>query len=101
MATTKILCSKCNSEEVIFAGYNYCKSGKKQRLKCKSCGNSFQAHYSLSSYKPDVKTQIVEMLHNGSGIRNISHVLKVGKETVSKEAKKRISANYTTVLVVS
>jgi transposase-like protein len=90
MATNELLCPKCNSEKVIFAGYNYCKSGKKQRLKCQACGNYFQHHYSLASCKPGVKAQIMEMLHNGSGIRDISRVLKVGKETISKEVKKNV-----------
>ena len=32
----------------------------------------------------------MEMLQNGSGIRDISRVLKVGKETISKEVKKKM-----------
>lgn len=89
MATIEILCSRCNSDKVIFAGYNYCKSGKKQRLKCHSCGFKFQQNYSSASYQPGVKEKIIEMLHNGSGIRDISRVLKVGKQTVSNEVKKK------------
>ena len=90
MAIIEILCPKCNSEKVIFAGYNNCKSGKKQRLKCQCCGKNFQQNYSLASYNPGVKEQILEMRHNGSGIRDISRVLKVGTETVLKEVKKNV-----------
>ncbi len=58
MATIERLCPKCNSEKVIFAGYNNCKSGKKQRLKCQSCGSKFQQNYSLASYTMQEKSAV-------------------------------------------
>lgn len=90
MATIELLCPRCNSEKVIFSGYNYTKTGRTQRLKCQCCGSKFQDSYQLSSYKAGVKEQIIEMLHNGSGVRDISRVLKVGTETVLKEVKKKV-----------
>lgn len=90
MATIELLCPRCNSEKVIFCGYNYTKKGRVQRVQCQCCGSKFQDSYQLSSYKPGVKEQIMEMLHNGSGVRDISRVLKVGTETVLKEVKKKV-----------
>ena len=41
---------------------------------------------------PKVKEQITEMTLNGSGVRDVSRVLKVSPTTVIKELKKKFKA---------
>ena len=86
MAMTKIKCIHCESEEVV-------KNGKRttgiQSLKCKNCGRCFQESYLNNGAKPETKRMIISMSVNGSGIRDISRVLKISKDTVMKTLKKR------------
>ena len=87
MALTKIKCIHCESEEVV-------KNGKRatgiQSLKCKNCGKCFQESYLNNGAKPETKRMIISMSVNGSGIKkDISRVLKIGKDTVMKTLKKR------------
>ena len=86
MALTKIKCIHCESEEVV-------KNGKRtteiQSLKRKNCGRCFQENYLNNGAKPETKRMIISMSVNGSGIRDISRVLKISKDTVMKTLKKR------------
>jgi hypothetical protein len=50
---------------------------------------------------PTVKHQIVEMTLNGRGIRDITRVLAVGPNTVSKEVKKAASLSQGNTSVVA
>ncbi|HBN7243582.1 TPA: hypothetical protein L3432_005485 [Escherichia coli] len=42
----------------------------------------FQLNYIYETRKPDIKEQIVEMVHNGVGVRDSSRTLKVDINTV-------------------
>jgi len=67
------------------------KAGKQnghQRMKCKSCGRTFQSSYTYKAHKPKVSERIEEMLHNGSGTRDTARVLKVSPNTVTSHIKK-------------
>ena len=85
MALTKIKCKHCESEEII-------KNGKRtmgiQSLKYKKCGRCFQESYLNNEAKPETKRLIIIMSVNESGIRDISRVLKISKNTVMKTLKK-------------
>ncbi len=59
------------------------------RCKCKSCGKIFQTEYVSNGASPKVKELIVEMTLNGSGVRDISRVLKVSQNTVMSVLKKQ------------
>lgn len=91
MATIEILCKYCNSDNVKFAGYHYSTQNgeRKQRCQCLSCKKKFQLSYSYEAYKPEVRSKILPMLANGSGIRDTARVLHIGTETVLKEVKKK------------
>jgi len=73
----KLLCPKCNGKTV----KNGFQQGK-QRYKCKSCGKRFQSEYSYQAYKTETNDFIVSLLKEGCGIRGISRVLKISKNTV-------------------
>ena len=60
-----------------------------QSLKYKNCGRCFQESYLNNGAKPETKRMIISMSVNGSGIRDISRVLKISKDTVMKTLKKR------------
>lgn len=81
-------CSHCQSEEVIRHGKS---SNGKQRFRCLNAECPYQT-FSLDLAYPgrqrEVKQQIVEMTLNGSGVRDISRVLRVSSATVLKELKK-------------
>ena len=86
MVLTKIKCIHCESKEVV-------KNGKRatgiQSLKCKNCGRCFQESFLNYGAKPETKRMKKSMSVNGSGIREISRVLKIINDTVMKTLKKR------------
>ena len=72
------------------------KNGKtpdgKQRFHCRNLAcqrQTFLLEYTHKGFLPEVKTQIVDMARNGSGIRDTARVLKVSPTTVMNTLKKR------------
>ena len=49
---------------------------------------TFQQKYRYKTRKPGIKEQILKLTLNGSGVRNISRVLKIRKNTVCLVLKK-------------
>jgi transposase-like protein len=47
----------------------------------------FPAGLCIEARKPGVKEQIVELAHNGAGVRDAARVLKVGINTVIQTLK--------------
>lgn len=89
MATVKVKCPYCGSEEVSLYGKS---SRGAQRYLCRneSCKHkTFQLEYKNNASKPGVKEKIVEMVINGSGTRDTGRVLGVSKDTVTAVLKKR------------
>jgi transposase-like protein len=88
MAVEAVRCPHCQSEEVVKYGWA---SNGKERFRCQQrarCGRTFLRTYAYPGRVPEVKRQIVEMTLNGSGIRDIARVLRVGPNTVINELKK-------------
>lgn len=85
MATITVKCKYCGSENVIFKGTQ---SGK-QRCGCNDCKRSFQLSYTYKAYESGVKSKIMPMAHNGSGIRDTARVLGISKTTVMSHIKKK------------
>lgn len=91
MATIKVKCPYCGSEEVVFYGRN---STGKQRMLCKNqeCTHkTFQLEYTNNASKPGTKEKIIEMVMNGAGTRDTGRVLGISKDTVTAVLKKRKS----------
>ena len=84
MAYEIVSCKYCNSSEVVRYGTQ---SGR-PRFRCKTCCRIFKTDYVYRAYEPGVKEQIADMAVNGSGIRDTSRVLGVGKNTVISTLKK-------------
>ena len=84
----EIQCPHCQGNQVVKSGFT---EQKKQRYRCKNedCDTTtFIEAYSYRGYRPEVKTQIVDMAINGSGIRDTARVLKVSQWLVMEEIKK-------------
>jgi transposase-like protein len=58
------------------------------RCKCKKCGKTFQTEYVSNGAKPEIKMLAIKMSLNGSGVRDISRVLEIDKNTVVAILKK-------------
>jgi transposase-like protein len=85
MVMAAIKCMFCDSENVVKNGTQ---SNGKQRVKCKECGKTFQLEYTNNGAKIETKFLIIQMSLNGSGIRDISRVLKISPNTVLDVLKK-------------
>ena len=72
-------CPNCGRDQIVRAG----KSGsEEQRYRCRveNCTTiTFMLNYGYTVYQPGIKSQVVEMTLNGSGIRDTAHVLKINK----------------------
>lgn len=73
----KIHCLVCKNESV----KNGFQSGK-QRYKCKSCNKKFQLEYHYQACNSRTNDLIKSLLKEGWGIRSISSVLGISKDTV-------------------
>ncbi|EMO2329572.1 IS1 family transposase, partial [Klebsiella pneumoniae] len=63
-------------------------SSQHERFQCRSCKRVFQLTYTYEARKPGVKEKIIDMAHNGSGVRDTARTLKVGINTVIRGFKK-------------
>ena len=72
-----IVCPNCKNRAVK-NGFQ----GSKQRYKCTVCNKKFQLNYTYSAYKVNINNFIIKLLKEGCGIRGISRVLNISKNTV-------------------
>jgi transposase-like protein len=89
IAIEVVQCPHCQGSTVVKYGTA---SNGKARYRCQTtatCGRTFLRTYAYPGCQPEVKQRIVEMTLNGSGIRDIARVLRVGPGTVIKELKKK------------
>ncbi len=84
MATVTIHCPRCDSDEVYRHGLS---PTQRERFRCQSCRRVFQLSYRYEARKPGVKEQIIDMAHNGSGVRDTARTLKIGINTVIRTLK--------------
>lgn len=71
-------CTHCNSSYAIRKGLR----NNKQRFYCKDCKRSFQSEYTYQAYKSETDNFIKSLLKEGCGVRGISRVLNISKNTV-------------------
>lgn len=84
MGSQSIKCTACGSNQVIRSGIRH----NHQRYRCEFCNKRFQLEYTHRAYDPNVRSQIEDMAHNGSGVRDTARVLQVSPSTVSDLLKK-------------
>lgn len=84
MATVTVHCPRCDSGEVYRHGLS---PTKRERFRCQCCCRVFQLTYRYEGRKPGVKEQIIDMAHNGAGVRDTARTLKVGINTVIRALK--------------
>ena len=83
-ACEKITCPHCSS-------FNLKKNGKtknkKQKYWCKNCRKQFITDYTYQGCRPFIRSLIVPLILNNSGVRDISRVLRVSVNTVLNEIR--------------
>ena len=81
----EVQCSHCTSNDLV-------KNGKSengtQRWRCNKCKKSFRLAYRYNARKQGMREKIIELTLNSSGVRDISRVLKVHRDTVTSVLKK-------------
>ena len=85
MVKIEVRCIHCGSGQVVKFGKQ---SNGTPRCKCKKCERTFQLEYVSGGALPETKKLIIKMSLNGIGIRDISRVLGVDKNTVVAVLKK-------------
>lgn len=89
MTLIPVRCPHCANNHVVKRGKT---SNEKQRYLCQNeaCPQqTFVLEYYHRGRLPQVKRQIIDMALNGSGIRDTARVLRISKDTVLSELKKR------------
>ena len=93
MAMIAVSCPNCQSTNVVKAGTQ---PNGTQRYRCQNpaCPRAiFQLVYVAQGRLPATQRLIVEMILNGSGIRDTARVLRVSPVTVLSVLKKRADLN--------
>lgn len=81
MCKEEINCPHCQSLNLVKNGKT---ANKKQKYLCKNCRKQFITNYTYQGCKPFIRSLILPMTLNSSGIRDISRVLKISTNTVQK-----------------
>ena len=58
-----------------------------QRFLCRLCGKSFQLDYLYNTNQPGTHEKIIQLTHNGFGVRDIERVLAISRTTVIAHLK--------------
>lgn len=85
----EVSCPNCNSKDIKTVGLS---AKGEQRYRCHNpeCPTkSFMLEYRYRAYEPGIKTQVLAMAINGSGIRDTARVLGINKNTVISTIKKK------------
>ncbi|HYE72527.1 MAG TPA: IS1 family transposase, partial [Blastocatellia bacterium] len=85
MCKEEIACPSCASRHVVKNGTT---SNRKQKYLCRACRRQFIRDYSYQGCRIEIRCLIVPMTLNGSGVRDITRVLRVSINTVLKEIRR-------------
>lgn len=86
MCKIEIHCPKCQSLNLVKNGRT---ANKKQKYWCKDCGKQFITDYTYQGCRPFIRSLILKMTLNSSGIRDISRVLHISTNTVQKILRRK------------
>jgi len=93
MVLVPICCPHCEQDQVVKRGKT--EQGK-QRYLCMNMQcptKTFILDYSYNGHLSSVKSRIIDMAVNGSGIRDTARVLQISPTTVINELKKKNRAS--------
>lgn len=83
--TTTLTCPHCRGTDLVKNGHS--RNGT-QRWRCNKCNKSFQMEFRYNAHKAGIKEKILEYTLNSSGVRDISRILQINKNTVIAVLKK-------------
>ena len=93
MCYEKITCPHCSS-------FNLKKNGKtpnkKQKYRCRECAKQFILDYQYQGCRQSVRSLIVPMTMNSSGIRYISRVLHISTNTAGESNSPKCRPHFRT-----
>lgn len=84
--TVAITCPHCQSNDLMKQGKT---SNGTQKWQCKGCKKHFRLNYRYKAWESGTKEKIIELTLNSSGVRDISRVLHINKNTVCSVLKKK------------
>ena len=89
MALVEVSCVHCHSSAVYKHGFS---TQGKQRYRCldQGCKRTFLLDDTKQGFLQSVKDQVVDMIVNGSGIRDTARVLKISPVTGISTLKKSL-----------
>ena len=89
MCTTQVHCPQCDGTEI--KNFGYSKHGIPRYRCCNDeCETkTFVLAYRYKAYEPGIKKQVIEIVINGSGVRDTSRVLGINKKNSNKYIKKK------------
>jgi transposase-like protein len=93
MVSVPVQCPYCHSTEVIKAG-KQANGAQRYQGQNEQCGRRiFLLQYQDRGRVPEVRRQVVDMVINGSGIRDTARVLRISPTTVIAVLKKSSRAS--------
>lgn len=87
MAFIEVHCPDCQGRDIVKFGRQ---ANGEQRYRCKNpeCQRVFLLNYQDKGRLPEVKQKVIDMVLNGSGIRDTARVLGISQMTVMDVLKK-------------
>lgn len=79
MCKIEIRCWQCQSPNLVKNGKT---ANKKQKYLCRECGKQFIVDYTYQGCRREIRSLILKMTLNSSGVRDIARVLNVSTNTV-------------------
>ena len=88
--TTTLTCPHCRGTDLVKNDHS--RNGT-QRWRCNKCEKSFQMEFRYNAHKAGIKQKILEYTLNSSGVRDISRIVQINKNTVIAVLKKTPKTN--------
>ena len=88
---TAIKCPHCDSTKITKNGNE--RGVQRYRCQNENCKKGFRENYIYNACKVGTKEQVESMTLNGSGVRDISRVLKINTGTITSVLKKKHPLN--------
>ena len=90
MVLEAVVCRHCGLTQQV-QRFGKTRSGT-QRYRCGDCRRTFVAYYTSKACDPVVQGQLIQLVINGAGVRDTARVLRISRNTVSSQLKKKASS---------